>query len=723
MPLQVLPGSEVENPPIPSSYDDGKYFDVHKELLDRMDQTYTQASPIWQAFWNEANTDMRVYAGDQSVWQNYGNSGDFNNGRRPLHFNRTARVVDMICGNQRRNRKTSIVTPQHANPENQQEADDLSGLLQWAYNYDKTYDKISDAFGHCTKVGLSFIESWIDRRSDIVHGDLNHRVIEYGSVFCDPMFRNLDLSDCSYIWVRRWMTRDQLLCLMPDQTEQIDSITTSDLRDSRFYFMPENQQMSLRGLVAVDEFWYADTREARALVNIKTGEMKEIKEGVEVDPNLFTEIPELREVKYQKPTVRLGISCNRKVLYHGENPLKIDRYPFTPFVSYFEPSFTDWPYKFQGVVRRIRDAQYLYNRRKQIELDILESQVNSGELVEEDFYLTPEDAMRSGQGTVRFFKRGKNPAVSRIREIAPEIPQSMIQVSESLGNEMAQISGVNEELLGSADDDKSGILSMLRQGAGLTTLQTILDRMDAAQRMVAEIDLEIIQKHWSKEKMARILGRMPSEGITSPYLEKYDIAVEDGILTATQRQMQARQLSDLKQMGYEIPASEILRNLSIQNKNELIEAMEQQQQAMQQQAAQIHETEMHNRAVENDALIAKAEGERALAHERMGKLAYEQAANQERVERSKEEQSAAVLNMVKALKEIEGMDIANMVNRLTALKHLSDANRSETAEPKQPELRELPKSTVEGANDAQPPIPPMISAPNPGQDVSPTMAL
>jgi hypothetical protein len=41
---------------------------------------------------------------------------------------------------------------------------------------------------------------------------------------------------------------------------------------------------------------------------------------------------------------------------------------------------------------------------------------------------------------------------------------------------VSQISGVNEELLGSATDDKAGILSQLRQGAGLTS--SILGRND-----------------------------------------------------------------------------------------------------------------------------------------------------------------------------------------------------------------------------------------------------
>ena len=48
---------------------------------------------------------------------------------------------------------------------------------------------------------------------------------------------------------------------------------------------------------------------------------------------------------------------------------------------------------------------------------------------------------------------------------------TLTELSNTLAEDITKISGINEELLGSATDDKSGVLSMLRQGAGLTTLQ------------------------------------------------------------------------------------------------------------------------------------------------------------------------------------------------------------------------------------------------------------
>ena len=88
--------------------------------------------------------------------------------------------------------------------------------------------------------------------------------------------------------------------------------------------------------------------------------------------------PSITVIEQEVPTVNLAIVVQGKVIYSGRNPLGIDKYPFIPVIAYYEPSMPYYPYRIQGVVRGLRDSQYLYNRRKVIELDILESQINSG---------------------------------------------------------------------------------------------------------------------------------------------------------------------------------------------------------------------------------------------------------------------------------------------------------------------------------------------------------
>ena len=148
--------------------------------------------------------------------------------------------------------------------------------------------------------------------------------------------------------------------------------------------------------------------------------------------------------------------------------------------------------------------------RKVIELQLLQSSLNAGWIYPVDVVPDPKCFRQSsgGDGFLIPLKAGHQP--NEIQRIEPvSIPQSLLELSNSLAEDITKISGVNEELLGSATDDKSGILSMLRQGAGLTTLQTIFDKLDYTQRLYGKIRLAAIRKNFSKGKLRNILGKDP----------------------------------------------------------------------------------------------------------------------------------------------------------------------------------------------------------------------
>ena len=122
-------------------------------------------------------------------------------------------------------------------------------------------------------------------------------------------------------------------------------------------------------------------------------------------------------------------------MYNGPNPLGSDKYPFVPVWGYYEPQIPYFPWRVQGVVRGLRDAQYLYNRRKIIELDILESQINSGYIYKENTLVNPKDVFLQGQGRGLAIKQEAD--INDVQKIQPaQVPPSMIQLSEILGREI-----------------------------------------------------------------------------------------------------------------------------------------------------------------------------------------------------------------------------------------------------------------------------------------------
>jgi len=641
------------------------YREEHRGILKKMEDFYAESITINQAFWGEADTDTRFEAGDQTLWSDiYGNISP--NRRRQFNFNRIRRVINMVSGHQRRNRMSTIVTP--IDNGDAETADQFTKIMMWANGNDGVLETISESFHGALVTGLNLLHVWMDYRTDPVSGNIRVDNCDYNSFIIDPYFKKQDLSDCNGLWKRTFLTPRQAISLLPDSKEEILALQPTDSKDGKFEFMPESYQYARSRLLTYDEFYYRDYRTQRMLIDSQTGESLEWR-GKDEDAlrEYLSLYPQITVVDQEVPTVRVAIVVQGRVLYDGPNPLGIDKYPFVPVLGYYNPQLPYYPLRIQGMVRGLRDAQFLYNRRKVIELDILESQVNSGIKYKENALVNPKDAFLTGQGRGIAIKHNANMTdVEQI--IPPQVPPSMIQLSEILGREIQEISGVNEELLGSAIDDKAGVLAMLRQGAGLTTLQTLFDQLNRSQKLLGNIMIDLIQANFAPGKVARILEKDPSPQFYNKAFGRYDAVVEEGLNTATQRQMQFAQLIQLRELGIPIPDDALLEASTVQNKKDLVAAVgkriQQQAQAqnMQMQAM------VEEKKARTDLAHSRAMADRGLGIERMSRVQENQALAVERRAEAQKDRYAGILNLAKALNELEDVEI----NQIARLLELSD---------------------------------------------------
>lgn len=379
------------------------------------------------------------------------------------------------------------------------------------------------------------------------------------------------------------------------------------------------------------------------------------------------------------PPLKLAIVVQGKVLYDGGQPMGIDQYPFVVTFAYYYPELPHFALRLQGIVRGLRDSQYLYNRRKLIELDILESQINSGYIYHESALVNPKDIFLSGQGRGLAIKDDVPLAEGAIKIEAPGIPQSMIELSKILGEEISQISGVNEELLGSAVDDKAGILSMLRQGAGLTTLQILFDNLDHTQKLLGKIMIDLIQANFTPGKIKKILeGDEPTDQFYNKAFGKYDAVVEEGMNTSTQKQMAFAQLLQLKELGVPIPDDILLEQCTLQDKDKLIKVIQQNQQAAQQAQQQQMESQIQLQQAQAELAKARAAADQGLGLERISRVEENEALAVERRAAAVRDEDAGLLEKVKALKEIDDMDLGHL-ERLITLSQMLRTQPEETA--------------------------------------------
>ena len=651
------------------SYDNGSFSGIgyvdpsdvgSKNLKQFMSHAYQTSYPANGVYWQQGAIDKRFKVGDQTLWSMiYGDNQYFQS--RRFFFNLIRRHINMICGYQRKNRKSTVTMP---NLQNDQLADDFNAVLRWSEDRDGFQEYFSQAFEGAVDTGITMLHLYPDYTLDPVSGDLFTDQVSFNNFLIDAYFKKQDLTDCQYLWRRRWVNKNQAKALLPGHAKYIDKLQPSGIKDGRFPLQAELLNLDTNSLFPYDEFHYRSTREAMIILDPKTGESALWEEDEEDSEDELKRTlamqPWLVARKTQVPTVKLGICLGPHVLYDGPNLLNIDSYPFVPMLCYHEPDIQSYAWRIQGVVRNLRDAQYLYNRRKVIELDILESQINSGWIYKIDRVVDPKAFRQSGPGFLVPVKAGDEPISDSMQRIeAPSIPQSMMELSRALSEDITKISGVNEELLGAATDDKAGILAALRQGAGLTTLQTIFDKADYSQRLYGKIRLQAIRKNFSKGKVRSILGRDPDPRFWTASAIKYAIAVEEGNYSTTQRQMELQQLLHFKQLGMPIPDSSILQAAFITNKADVIAQMQQQQQQqtqMQQQQAQIEEQKTNADIIQKFARarsdLASEKDKIASSQERIAKIGDIQAT-------SEHKKIQADLDVVKMLISLEDMDLAN----------------------------------------------------------------
>jgi hypothetical protein len=634
-----------------------------KHLKQRKDDFYQAQYPGNSAQWMQGAIDLRFKAGDQSLYQMFPGNNSYQQTYR-LFFNLCRRQINMTVGYQRKNRKSITTLPIHENDDPL--ADDYNKILRWCDDRDGYQEYQSQAFESSCTVGMSLLHLYPDYTFDPISGDLFTDCVTFQNYIIDQYFRKQDLSDCNGIYRRRWVSQTQAQALLPGYEKEISKMRPSGMKDGRFPLQAELLNIPLNKLFTYDEFYYRTTREATMIIDPHTSEAVEWEQEEDDEDDMMHRAlqmqPWLVAKKVQVPTVKLCISLGDKMVYDGPNHLNIDDYPFAPSICYYEPDMQSYAWRNMGMIRNMRDVNFLYNMRKCIELAMLQSQITSGWIYEVDSVTDVKALRQTGEGFLVPIKKGSS--IDSIRRIdPPNLPQSLLELSQALSEDISRISGVNEELLGSATDDKSGILSMLRQGAGLTTLQTIFDKLDYTQRIYGKIRLQAIRKNFSKAKVRNILGHDPDPRFFSSYSQKYGVSVEEGNYSATQRQTELMQLLHFKEMGIPIANKSIVRAAIISNKKQVMEDMEEEMQSQSQAQQQEAQTAQKESDAKVMAQIAKAKSDLASADEKRAKIDDIEAG-------AEHKRTQADYEIVKMMIELEDMDLQNFKNNLELAEYI-----------------------------------------------------
>jgi len=609
----------------------------------------------------------------------------------------------MITGHQRQHRKSVKVIP--VEMASQHTADQFNKLLQFSFSKRFILEKFSDAVEQAVTSGFVLIQPYLDFKEDPINGVLDLKIWEYNSFMVDPYFREPDMSDANWIWLQKFLSKKEAMAQYPEHAELIGSMGGYSNRDGQFYFLPENYNIARNDLLVLSHYWYRSNRTHKKLYNKQTGEISEWKDSREAIKEYLEVNPELEEIEVEAPSWNVATLLNKSVLYMGENPLGFNiECPFIPVYWDYEPWQPQYNLRTRSLVRYLRDAQFLFNRRIILNHDISESSINSGWMYYENSIVNEENIQYSGQGKHVILKEDYRDQgiANTIQKVVPNaVPPSDMQLADQMQQLIGPLSLVTPELMGASEEKGiAGITEMLRQGAGLTTLQKYYDQWDRSLKLLAVVCLKILQR-WTPFKVSRIIKEMPTREFYDKNFSQYDVLPEESLNTTTQKQAQFVQLLQLKEMGIPIPVEFLIKNSTLQGKDELMEALGKQEQMQAEAAQQKAELDLALMEGQLQNLQANTAEKLAFARERVGRTQSNLGLEAERFSELSKNRAIAVKEKMEATKAfLDAVRLYGEVETAHAMDEVEGEEKNEEAKETQ-EKEEAQKNITNQGSQRQ----------------------
>lgn len=559
----------------------------------------------------------------------------------------------MVTGYQRQHRKSFNYIPTEG--ADTQTTDQYTRIIAHEANSEGIHEQFSRACEQACITGMVLLQPYLDyNANDPAQGQLRLKLWEYNSFLVDPYFRNFDMSDAQFVWCQEYISKKEAEFRFPDKIENIAPMAGTPQRYGSFYFLPENYNMARNDLMVLSYVWYKWKRKKKRLYSQKRNQFFDFAGGQEQLDQILYAIPDMQEVTVEVPTWKLAVVLNDQLMFQGDNPLGFDDCPFIPIFWNYEPHINYYDLRCRGLVRTMRDSNYLLNRRIIINHDISEATINQGWKRKVGSVANEDNLKKSGQGWDIIVNEGYE--MTDIERIQPAvIPESDFMLADQLRQLIFSTSGVDLENWSAQQDKQSSTLTtLIKQAANLMVLQKYFDQWDQSQKILGERLLQIVLNNWNAEKVQLLIGEEPSPYFYSKIFSKFQVIVEEGDLTPTQQNMQAQSLMDINAaFGREVfPPSMIVPHMNITGKAEAIQFLQQQEQqaaAVQQEATNIQHAFEEAKLKE---LYARAANSIASAKERYGRFESNVGLLEERIAEVSKNRSLATKAKMEAVAQM-----------------------------------------------------------------------
>lgn len=528
-----------------------------------------------RAAWVKKAEDAYAFtAGDQ--WSEEDMAILKDQGRPAIVFNRIGPLIDAIAGSQVNNRQETKLLPRTMDDGGKAEL--IQGVISWVRDQCDAEDEESEAFVDAAICGMGWTETRMDY-SDDPEGKI---VVERGDPFefyWDPRAGRKNLTDASWrARIRRWQD-EEVYATWPE--------AKSMAMGGGSLGSPQAEQAGVVNPVRDaykqgDPVGFDSDEDTTEVICFEWCEYE-----TEVVVSLGGQVEYLTSAQWEKVSERLGEEAKRikhttrskRVWYRsfiaGDQELETGPAPI-PSMSAFRCITYKRNHKsgrYYGIVEMAMDPQMWANKWLSQTLHILNTGAKSGLNVEESAIpdggnIRDIETRYAAPGSITVWATGALSGGRVEPKIPTPLPTGLEKLLEYAINSIPDVTGLNKELLGTADRDQPGVLEWQRKQSAQTALAPLFDALRRYYKEQGRYLLEMIGRYLPPDKVVRVTQ---SNGQAVPFvladmgdIAKYDIVVDQAPNSPNQKMevwaFLQPTLPALLKMGLPLPVwAELLR--------------------------------------------------------------------------------------------------------------------------------------------------------------------
>jgi len=516
-------------------------------------------SSVPETKWRETSPeDYDFYAGNQDTKEVLTKLESKN--RPATVYNEVKPKIDMLIGMAAQTKHETDVIPVGAEDELLVEL--MNGTLKHYQRKLKIKRRELECFDHTCKGGRSLLFFYIDK-SNPFKPVIKAKRIEGRNFWLDPDGQEYDLSDHRFLFVDKWLTKEEIKQFWPGFDTSFAEQSSRDVNQPSFFDKAKEKYRIVEG-------WYYKYIEVIYFINPMTGkeEMlspsdftkfeKALKDGIDLgDGQVFKYEEDIGGQKSYKKQYHYMIFSAQAKAEGGPSPYSWEGFPAVFYGAYKAYKTNHW----FGAIESMKDPQRSLNTERR-QLSHLLQTLPKGLLMHEIGAILNIEEYEEKSSDPNFYLEIAKGMIDKVKFLQqPRISPIYNFFDAMCVQAIKDVSGAQDSLMGIQTTSREpGVTVRARQETGVAVLYILFDNFRESRFNTGKLMISLIQQYVTDAEVVRIEGEKGAQlleintqmnsqvdGFNDITAGEFDYVVSETAETMTIRAATAQMLVDFNQ--------------------------------------------------------------------------------------------------------------------------------------------------------------------------------